>query len=315
MASRGKGIMRDFKNLLEKEAGKNQKSFDSKERAVYSSYRQNNGKGPRLKTMIKKIVSGGQTGEGRAALDFAIELGIPHGGRVPKGRATEDGILPDQYRLKEMPTDSYSEHIKQNVLDSDGTLIISHGRLTGGSGLAMASAEKHNRLYLHIDLNSSDPFSAVKAINYWESHHDIGVLNVVGPRQGKDPHIYDAVTSLLKSALCLNIVDTEMPGQHRDNPLIPTTVVEAVEDLVSILPLTDKAIIARMKEEELKDYYFSFGTFIRNKYGLWTTNKALLESCRSAAEDKELNPEEASALIVKQMWKNLKKTHALRVVK
>ena len=265
--------------------------------------------------MIKKIISGGQTGAGRAALDVAIELGIPHGGWIPKGRKTENGLLPDQYHLKEMPTDSYSENIKQNVLDSDGTLIISHGKLTGGSGLAQAYAEKYNRLYLHIDLNSSDPFSAVKAINYWMNHHDIQVLNVAGPRLSKDPNIYDATTSLLKSAIRMSIIDTEMPDPKIDNPLIPSTVAEAVDDLLSTLPLSDKAIIARMKEEELADYYFSFGTFIRNKYGMWTTNKALLESCRSAAGDKELNPEEASALIVKEMWKNLKKTHALRVVK
>ena len=81
--------------------------------------------------MIDKIISGGQTGADRAALDVAIELGIPHGGWVPKGRKTEAGRLPAKYQLKEMPTDSYPERTEQNVLDSDGTLIISHGSLTG----------------------------------------------------------------------------------------------------------------------------------------------------------------------------------------
>jgi len=96
--------------------------------------------------MLKKIISGGQTGAGRAALDVAIELDIPHGGWIPKGRKTEDGILPDKYRLKEMPTASYPKRTEQNIIDSGGTLIISHGKLTGGSALTQAYAEKFNRL-------------------------------------------------------------------------------------------------------------------------------------------------------------------------
>ena len=83
--------------------------------------------------MIKKIISGGQTGADRAALDVAIKLNIPHGGWVPKGRPAEDGPIHTKYQLKEMPTDSYSDRTEQNVADSDGTLIISHGELTGGS--------------------------------------------------------------------------------------------------------------------------------------------------------------------------------------
>ncbi len=85
--------------------------------------------------MLKKIISGGQTGADQAALDAAIKLGIPHGGWIPKGRSTENGKLPDKYKLKEMPTKSYPNRTEQNVIDSDGTLIITHGKLTGGSNL------------------------------------------------------------------------------------------------------------------------------------------------------------------------------------
>jgi hypothetical protein len=83
--------------------------------------------------MIKKIISGGQTGADQAALDAAIKWDIPHGGWVPKGRRTESGPLSNRYQLKEMPTDSYPSRTEQNVIDSDGTLIITHGELTGGS--------------------------------------------------------------------------------------------------------------------------------------------------------------------------------------
>ena len=90
--------------------------------------------------MILKIISGGQTGVDRAALDVAIELSIPHGGWIPKDRKTEDGKLPDKYRLKEMPTSSYAERTVQNVIDSEGTLLLSRGTLAGGSELTHKTA-------------------------------------------------------------------------------------------------------------------------------------------------------------------------------
>ena len=83
--------------------------------------------------VLDKIISGGQTGADRAALDFAIKHKIPHGGWVPKGRIAEDGPLPKRYKLTEMPTSNCQKRTEQNVIGSDGTVIISHGRLTGDS--------------------------------------------------------------------------------------------------------------------------------------------------------------------------------------
>ena len=79
--------------------------------------------------MVKKIVSGGQTGADQAALDVAIELGIPHGGWIPKGRKTESGPLPEKYKLKEMPTAFYPKRTVQNVVDPDGTFVEFHGNI------------------------------------------------------------------------------------------------------------------------------------------------------------------------------------------
>ena len=93
--------------------------------------------------MITKIVLGGQTGADRAALDVAIEEGIPHAGWIPKGRKAEAGPLPERYQLKEMPTEEYPKRTEQKVIDSDGTLIISHGELTRGSENPRKLAEKH----------------------------------------------------------------------------------------------------------------------------------------------------------------------------
>lgn len=97
----------------------------------------------------KKIVSGGQTGADRAALDVAIKLNIPHGGWIPNGRLAEDGPLPDKYQLQEMPTDSYPARTEQNVIDSDGTLIIARGKLTGGSDYTREMELKHKKQLLY----------------------------------------------------------------------------------------------------------------------------------------------------------------------
>ena len=85
--------------------------------------------------MIKKIISGGQTGADHAALDVATQFKIPHGGWIPKGRKAEDGPLSGKYNLQKMSTCSYPARKKKNVLDSDGTFIFTHGKLTGGSTL------------------------------------------------------------------------------------------------------------------------------------------------------------------------------------
>ena len=93
--------------------------------------------------MIKKIISGGQTGADRAVLDLAINLGIPHCGWIPKGRITEKNPLPKKYRLQLMPTDSYPARTEQNVIDSDGTLIVARGQLTGGIDYTRKMTLKH----------------------------------------------------------------------------------------------------------------------------------------------------------------------------
>jgi hypothetical protein len=147
--------------------------------------------------VLDKIISGGQTGADRAALDTAISLGIAHGGWIPKGRKTEGGRLPAKYQLREMQTDSYPKRTEQNVLDSDGTLIISHGELTGGSEYTRQMAEKHGKPWIHIDANKTSIEAAVQVIRAWINGSQIRVLNVAGPRASQDPKIYRTVRKLL----------------------------------------------------------------------------------------------------------------------
>ena len=148
--------------------------------------------------MLKKIISGGQTGVDRAALDAAIRLGIPHGGWIPKGRRTEDGPLPEHYKLDEMPTENYAERTEKNVVDSDGTLIISRGTPVGGTDYTRKMALKHGKQMLHIDLTlHKSPLDSASLVASWLDMHKIETLNVAGPRASKDPAIYVEALSIL----------------------------------------------------------------------------------------------------------------------
>jgi len=98
-----------------------------------------------------KIVSGGQTGADRAALDWAIGRGLEHGGWCPRGRRAEDGAVPLQYRLTETPTERWEQRTEWNVRDSDATLIITVSEtLTGGSLRTLELARTLGKPYLHL---------------------------------------------------------------------------------------------------------------------------------------------------------------------
>lgn len=173
---------------------------------------------------ISKIVSGGQTGADRAALDAAIACGVAHGGWCPEGRRAEDGPIPPLYRLRETQTDQYAERTRLNVLDSDATLIISRGPLTGGSLLTLQCAEAAGKPCVHIDLNRFfqplETADAAGSENFQTSEAAAEaarrifqtlektvpnpgniVLNVAGPRASGDPLIGRAVFQVIEQML------------------------------------------------------------------------------------------------------------------
>jgi predicted Rossmann-fold nucleotide-binding protein len=137
--------------------------------------------------LIDKIVSGGQTGVDRAALDAAIELNITHGGWCPKGRKAEDGIIDSSYSLIETVTDNYIERTRLNVEDSDATLILYTGTLEGGTKYTYDHATKIKKPVLLCDINNKNQ---IKDIIYWIATNKIQVLNIAGPRESKLPGIY-----------------------------------------------------------------------------------------------------------------------------
>jgi hypothetical protein len=274
--------------------------------------------------MIRKIISGGQTGVDRAALDAAIKLAVAHGGWIPKGRLTEDGPLPDIYKLKESRSSGYAERTAQNVQDADGTLIISRGPLTGGSEYTREMAVKHKRPWLHIDLSQMAAFQAASAINQWVLQNEIEILNVAGPRASKDPGIYPEALNIIESAYYLGLAETSMSGagnlkelmQSRAGPAAaPRTVAEAVDRLLSNMPLKDKITVANMSHDELPNLHLTLGGYILNNFDLLSGNWELMKSCRARSESPLQHEEDAVSIILDALWEKLQQTHKLRVVK
>jgi hypothetical protein len=136
--------------------------------------------------MIEKVISGGQTGVDRAALDAALEAGLPAGGCCPKGRRAEDGVIPERYPLRELDSPQYSSRTEKNVVDADGTLILNKGALTEGTRATYDFALHYGRPCLIVQLDRQEPGSWQQVIA-WIDRHELRVLNVAGPRESKFP--------------------------------------------------------------------------------------------------------------------------------
>ncbi|MYA29057.1 MAG: molybdenum cofactor carrier, partial [Nitrospira sp. SB0666_bin_27] len=129
---------------------------------------------------MAKLISGGQTGVDRAALDVALAGGLQIGGWCPKGRLAEDGTIPMIYPLQETPSPQYAQRTRWNVRDADGTLILTCSEPTGGTALTIHTAERLYKPFRVIDLTTpEDP----RDVASWIFHTDITVLNVAGPRE------------------------------------------------------------------------------------------------------------------------------------
>lgn len=265
--------------------------------------------------MIAKIISGGQTGVDRAALDAAIRLGIPHGGWIPKGRLTEEGPLPASYALVETASAVYAERTEKNVTDADGTLIISRGALSGGSEVTREMAVKHERPWLHVDLERLSAFQAAIEICHWIDTNRIAILNVAGPRASKDPTIYASVLDLIEAVYYLSLAPAARSvAKGDDRPAAAESVKAVLDHLIRGLPLKDRATIANMSAAELPGLMPTLGEFIIHRF-LAGGNPALMNSCSWVARRAVATDPDAAGVIVRELWKQLKQTHTLRRIK
>jgi hypothetical protein len=151
--------------------------------------------------VLKKIISGGQTGADSAGLDFAIWHEIPHGGWCPKGRLCENGTIDSRYQLKENPTKSYPQRTEKNVLDSDGTVIFTISpKLTRGSKKTAELATKHHKPWIHLHRRLYAEIPERRLLQFLRDYN-IETLNVAGSRGSKEPDVYNFVKYTLENAL------------------------------------------------------------------------------------------------------------------
>lgn len=148
--------------------------------------------------MIERIVSGGQTGVDRAALDAALARGIECGGWCPAGRLADDGVIPQRYPLRETIDMDHTVRTEHNVRDSDGTLMFYRGTLQGGTAYAVLMARHLGRPVMAIDLDT--PFDSA-AVASWVAANRIKVLHIGGQRESSSPGIYQAARRCIDELL------------------------------------------------------------------------------------------------------------------
>ena len=148
-----------------------------------------------------KIISGGQTGADRAALDFALAHGIPHGGWCPRGRWAEDGPIPARYQLEETPSDDPAQRTDWNVRDSDATVIFSIApELSGGSLKSAEFARKYKKAWLHLSREREGSQAVARLLDFLKRHRP-QVLNIAGPRQSSEAGVGAFTLRVLKQVL------------------------------------------------------------------------------------------------------------------
>jgi hypothetical protein len=148
-----------------------------------------------------KVISGGQTGVDQAGLDAAIALDIKHGGFCPRNRRSEKGPIPKKYELEELATFSYVDRTKQNIVDSDGTLIVTEGDLNGGTLMTKEFCVTSSKPLWVVDLKSASIDDLIRNfITFVTFEPKTVTLNVAGPRESKLPGIHDRAFKFLHGA-------------------------------------------------------------------------------------------------------------------
>lgn len=146
---------------------------------------------------LERIISGGQTGADRAALDAGLEANYPTGGFCPPGRMAEDGVIDEKYPLQELPMGGYRQRTKKNVECSDGTVIFYETILQGGSKLTEEFCVKAEKPYKLIDISRVNTNIAIDLIQDFIHYNQIKVLNIAGPRQSGCAGIYPFVKAVI----------------------------------------------------------------------------------------------------------------------
>lgn len=158
----------------------------------------------KAKQFISSIISGGQTGADRAALDAALDLHFPAGGYCPKGRLAEDGPLPPRYPIEEL-SGGYRARTRKNIQAADGTVVFYYREIEGGTALTVSLALKEKSPLKLIDIETVTAKTAIELIGAFCRKHDVAILNVAGPRASKCESIYSYVYEAVKGFLTASV--------------------------------------------------------------------------------------------------------------
>ena len=266
--------------------------------------------------IVRKIISGGQSGVERAALDLAVQLGISHGGWVAPGRLVDDGLLPGRYRLSELPFSGRPAGAEANLDIADGVLLISRGPLAGEAAKVQSLAQARQCPCLAIDLDRYTRFQSSLLINSWLQARRIEILFITGPREKEQPTIYRDTMECFRAAwwslMMVEPVQTDAAPASHD--ALPRTLDEAVDRLQREIPLKDKVTIANMSADEIAGLRKTLGRYIQKHFGIWDGNLELTQSCGAAAGRHHLADDETATLILDRFVRELRQTHTLRLV-
>lgn len=274
--------------------------------------------------MIEKIISNGQPGVGRAALDAAMKLGIAHGGSISPGGMAEGALSSDPLDPREITAQSHPERTKNHIRESCGTLILTCGDALEQVEFIIKIATRFSKPNLHVDLKTLTAFTAATRVNDWIVDNDIKVLNVAGPGAPHNPALYQAALDLIQAVFFLNLTETNlsnpiqtqsMTGVAAGQPGSPQRIEDAVVLIQSQMSLKDRTIMANLREEELPPLQLTLGLYIKKRLDQWLLNHAFSTSCLAAAKDEGMDETNVAMLVIKKLWRSLRATHRLRVIK
>lgn len=266
--------------------------------------------------VVRRIISGGQSGVERAALDLAIQLGIAHGGWVNSGRSVDDGLLAGRYRLTELPLGQATTSSEANLEMSDGVLLISRGKLQGEAAAIHDLAQRRQHPCLLLDLDRYTRFQSSLLINAWLQKRKIETLYITGPRENEQASIYRDTLDCFRTAwwtlMMVAPVASRQDEAVGDAP--PRTLDDAVTRLKQVLPLKDRVTIANMHSDEIQGLRTTLGRYIQKQFGIWDGNVELVRSCQAVAERHPLGDDDIATVIIEHLARELQKTHTLRVL-
>ena len=272
--------------------------------------------------MIEKIISGGYTGPERAALDAALKYGVPHAGWIHYIRSEERDKLLDTYNLKVIPALDPRAAIRQNITHANGTLILAAGKVNKDSDYARYLTLKRGLQLLGIDPQQYSHIEAGSLIAAWVEMNRVSRVYITGSDDAALGCTYYPSRKIIDAAVTLSLAKPAFvhPQQasensgHQGKKSWPATLPEAVNRLISDLFLRDKSRISAMAPIELDELHPTLGVYIKDTFGLLSGNHKLTKACMQTIHADAMLPDEAAAIIIKELWKKLQVTYKLRII-